>query len=192
MTRTTPIISIAILSVLYDGLLNIPYKAIRITITELNPKSTDKVTAKVLSFQKNCPIRQINKGTIQQTRKISHPSIVCESIALLDISISNNPIETTKTISCQNFSTDLNVTLFILSILSPSPLRTKFSCSIGFTRLVNYFVNNTFTCRLPLKVFRNVKLLGDNLSPEEKIAAYGTKRKVRAANAKVLFYQLSR
>jgi hypothetical protein len=91
----------------------IPYKAIKTTTKELNPKSTDQQTANVSLFQKNCPMRQINKDTKKQTRKISHASIVYPSITALAIAVNPNPIGITKTISCQNFSTDFNDLLFI-------------------------------------------------------------------------------
>ena len=114
MTATIPITSIAILSVLYDGLLDMPHKAIKITTKALNPKSTDKAIATLSLFQKNCPTRQANKGKNQITIKISHPSIVCERIIQWVNPMRNNPIGTTRTISCQNFSADFNDFIFLL------------------------------------------------------------------------------
>ena len=114
MTETTPIMNVKILTVLHEGLLNIPYNPIKITIMALNPKSTDKVPANASFFQKNCPTRQTNKGKNQITIKISALSIVCERITLLVISKSNNPIGTIRTISCQNVSAGFNDLFFIL------------------------------------------------------------------------------
>jgi hypothetical protein len=93
------------------GLVVRAYKAIKIKIKELNPKIGDKMNAKTWLFQKNCPTRQINKGTKKQTRKIIHPSVY-PFINPLVISNNKYPIETTKTISCQNFTADFKDFIF--------------------------------------------------------------------------------
>lgn len=71
--------SIVIACIIFVLVVKIKYKDIKRKTKEFSPKNMDKMIPKTLFFQKNCPIRQANKGRKKQNKK-NIPHIHCLSL----------------------------------------------------------------------------------------------------------------